>query len=144
MPRRSPRAPVHAYRAPARIDLAGGTLDIFPISQLEPDAVTVNLLPISVEPLHTQLHYTRSKVRNFSWLYAQQKPTVCSQQSQAATAQIIAPADPLITCLQVVSRRTPANQPYPFPVILRHVPDHLSGYATAVKVMLGLDQLVES
>ena len=29
--------------APARIDLAGGTLDIFPISQLEPDAVTVNL-----------------------------------------------------------------------------------------------------
>jgi D-glycero-alpha-D-manno-heptose-7-phosphate kinase len=29
--------------APARIDLAGGTLDIFPISQLEPGAVTVNL-----------------------------------------------------------------------------------------------------
>jgi D-glycero-alpha-D-manno-heptose-7-phosphate kinase len=42
MPTRSGAA-VHTYRAPARIDLAGGTLDIFPISQLQPGAVTVNL-----------------------------------------------------------------------------------------------------
>ena len=43
MARPTTQAPIHAFRAPARIDLAGGTLDIFPISQLEPDAVTVNL-----------------------------------------------------------------------------------------------------
>ena len=30
-------------RAPARIDLAGGTVDIWPICLLEPGAVTVNL-----------------------------------------------------------------------------------------------------
>ena len=30
-------------RAPARIDLAGGTVDIWPVCQLEPDALTVNL-----------------------------------------------------------------------------------------------------
>ncbi len=35
--------PVSTARAPARIDLAGGTLDIYPICQLEPEAVTVNL-----------------------------------------------------------------------------------------------------
>ena len=29
--------------APTRIDLAGGTLDIWPLSVLVPDAVTVNL-----------------------------------------------------------------------------------------------------
>lgn len=43
MPRRPQPPEVHSFRAPARIDLAGGTLDIFPISQLEPAAVTVNL-----------------------------------------------------------------------------------------------------
>ncbi len=39
----TPRADVHVVRAPARIDLAGGTLDIWPICLLEPGAVTVNL-----------------------------------------------------------------------------------------------------
>jgi len=34
---------VHVVRAPARIDLAGGTLDIWPICLLEAGAVTVNL-----------------------------------------------------------------------------------------------------
>jgi len=48
MTRHSSRAGTNAsptikVRAPARIDLAGGTLDIFPISQLERGAVTVNL-----------------------------------------------------------------------------------------------------
>lgn len=33
----------HEARAPTRIDLAGGTLDIWPICLLEPGAVTVNL-----------------------------------------------------------------------------------------------------
>src|SRR5262245_2441321 len=33
----------HEVRAPARIDLAGGTVDIWPICLLEPGAVTVNL-----------------------------------------------------------------------------------------------------
>ena len=33
----------HEARAPARIDLAGGTLDIWPICLIEPSAVTVNL-----------------------------------------------------------------------------------------------------
>ncbi len=35
--------PIHSVRAPARIDLAGGTLDIWPICHIEPDARTVNL-----------------------------------------------------------------------------------------------------
>jgi D-glycero-alpha-D-manno-heptose-7-phosphate kinase len=35
--------PVFEARAPARIDLAGGTVDIFPICQIEPRAATVNL-----------------------------------------------------------------------------------------------------
>jgi len=43
MSRRSPHPPLIRVSAPARIDLAGGTLDIFPISQLEQGAVTVNL-----------------------------------------------------------------------------------------------------
>lgn len=43
MSRRASPAATHVFRAPARIDLAGGTLDIFPICQIEPDAVTVNL-----------------------------------------------------------------------------------------------------
>src|SRR5947207_4303157 len=34
---------VHEVRAPARIDLAGGTVDIWPICLLEPGAMTVNL-----------------------------------------------------------------------------------------------------
>jgi D-glycero-alpha-D-manno-heptose-7-phosphate kinase len=38
---RSPKN--HDVRAPARIDLAGGTVDIWPICLLEPGAVTVNL-----------------------------------------------------------------------------------------------------
>ncbi len=33
----------HSTAAPTRIDLAGGTLDIWPICLIEPDAVTVNL-----------------------------------------------------------------------------------------------------
>jgi len=33
----------HEVRAPARIDLAGGTVDIWPICLIEPGAVTVNL-----------------------------------------------------------------------------------------------------
>src|SRR5687768_4385665 len=33
----------HEVQAPARIDLAGGTLDIWPICLVEPGAVTVNL-----------------------------------------------------------------------------------------------------
>lgn len=33
----------HEVRAPARIDLAGGTVDIWPICLIEPSAVTVNL-----------------------------------------------------------------------------------------------------
>jgi D-glycero-alpha-D-manno-heptose-7-phosphate kinase len=39
----SGRAQHHEVRAPARIDLAGGTADIWPICLLEPGAVTVNL-----------------------------------------------------------------------------------------------------
>ena len=39
----SGRPKVHEVRAPARIDLAGGTVDIWPICLLEPNAVTVNL-----------------------------------------------------------------------------------------------------
>lgn len=35
--------PVHVVRAPARIDLAGGTVDIWPICLLESGAATVNL-----------------------------------------------------------------------------------------------------
>ncbi len=42
-PSKAPHSRDVSIRAPARIDLAGGTLDIFPISQLEPGAVTVNL-----------------------------------------------------------------------------------------------------
>ena len=37
------RGDVHEVRAPARIDLAGGTVDIWPICLIERDAVTVNL-----------------------------------------------------------------------------------------------------
>ena len=33
----------HEVRAPARIDLAGGTVDIWPICLIEPGAVTINL-----------------------------------------------------------------------------------------------------
>ncbi len=40
---RAASPPLIKVSAPARIDLAGGTLDIFPISQLEQGAVTVNL-----------------------------------------------------------------------------------------------------
>lgn len=36
-------APVHEVRAPARIDLAGGTVDIWPVCLLERGAATVNL-----------------------------------------------------------------------------------------------------
>jgi len=43
MPRPPRPAPTVEVRAPARIDLAGGTLDIHPICRLEPGAVTVNL-----------------------------------------------------------------------------------------------------
>jgi len=39
----SGRLKTHEVRAPARIDLAGGTVDIWPICLLEPNAVTVNL-----------------------------------------------------------------------------------------------------
>lgn len=34
--------PEHTVQAPVRIDLAGGTLDIWPICQVEPDTVTLN------------------------------------------------------------------------------------------------------
>jgi D-glycero-alpha-D-manno-heptose-7-phosphate kinase len=39
----SARAKHHEVRAPARIDLAGGTVDIWPVCLLEPGATTVNL-----------------------------------------------------------------------------------------------------
>ena len=40
-----------AASAPSRIDLAGGTLDIWPISLLVPGAVTVNLVNTYASPV---------------------------------------------------------------------------------------------
>lgn len=54
--------------APSRIDLAGGTLDIWPISLLVPDAVTVNLAielraEVIIEPLRERKLVVRSHDR---------------------------------------------------------------------------------
>ncbi len=53
------RQPVLLSTAPTRIDLAGGTLDIWPLSVLVPGAVTVNLAvglnaEVRIEPLATK------------------------------------------------------------------------------------------
>jgi len=54
--------------APSRIDLAGGTLDIWPISLLVPDAVTVNLAielraEVTLEPIRERKLVVRSRDR---------------------------------------------------------------------------------
>jgi hypothetical protein len=103
--------------------------------------MAVRPLPVRAQSREVEGEDARGEIRTID-SRQNREAAVVGDQREPASALARAPADPSVAILEVIGRRTPAQQRQPFPLKHGHVTAPFAHQLAVMQVMMSLHQCV--